>query len=160
MNGIDMTIVSPEIWFFRPHGLIGRIVAWATHGEYSHCGFAHYVEGSPVFTDAHARYGIGCRAVEAREAPDLRVIFDCDQRWLNAQLATRWGRPYGYADALGFVLGGNRNHSGMICTELVIEVLREAIHSGIDVHHNGELQYLTTGRTSPDQLLRVLTSKN
>lgn len=152
-------IQAPEIWFYKPQGIVGSLVTFFTRGIYSHCGFVHEIEGVRVFTDAHAARGVSCRPVRLLPLYDFCVSLDSiDHAWLNRSLATRWGLPYGFRDALGFVIGGSKDHKGIICSELIIEVLTDAIRDGKSVKNAEALQRLLPAKTSPDLLQQTLVA--
>jgi len=151
----------PEIWFVKPQGFIGSLVTFFTRGKYSHCGFVHEIEGVRVFTDAHAARGVSCRPISLVPHYDYCVMLESlDHAWLNGALARRWGLSYGFRDALGFVIGGSKDHKGIICTELIIEVVADAIRDGKSIKNGLAVSQLEAATTSPDLLMQTFTASN
>jgi hypothetical protein len=146
----------PEIWFFKPRGIVGYAVTLWTRGTYSHCGIAHSIAGVPVFSDSSNVKGCACRTRQLEESPDLIVPFPIDQGWLTATIARMYGRPYGWLDVIGFVDGHAPDYSGLICTDFILCVLIAAVNDGFKIPGGAAALALPKTKTSPDALLSAV----
>jgi hypothetical protein len=150
------TILVPEVRFFCPETPLARLIAFCAQSKMVHVGFFHDIEGVPVFSDSNAR-GVGSQPMAATAPCSCRIqLPGVDPEWLARAIAVRWGTPYGWRDALSFVTHERKNFKGLICTELVANVLMDAIKSGYKVPGAAEIPKLPTARTSPDELLAAL----
>lgn len=111
-----------ELWFYRPHGVIGKTVAWVTQGDFAHVSIMHSVADISVVTEAHPIKGVWCSPVSRVRKPDVRIFVDVDDAWTTRWLVNKWGVQYGWIDALAFTVPSYRKEAdrrGVICSELV-----------------------------------------
>ncbi len=117
-----------EIWFYKPHNLIGRIVSAVTRGPFAHVGIMHVVADVAVMTEAHALKGVWCSALSRVRKPDEALSVDISDAWAAQWLIKKWGVRYGWLDALAFATPTNDevDAKGVICTELIATFLEDA----------------------------------
>lgn len=127
-----------SILFYRATTLAGRAVSLWTGSPWSHVAIRFTSRGldHELELEAHAdqRSGVviwprGCfREADAR----LELPWMSDA-WVMGQVLPLLGTKYGWRDIISFLIGNKRaNRKGMICTELVAELLI----ANLLEHHN------------------------
>ncbi len=148
-----------EIWFYEPRDICGRVVRWVTQGKWSHVGIQHAVTDIAVFTEANMRNGVICTVVTRTRTPDATISIDIPDEWLTRWLVQRWGVRYGWMDALAFAVPSYHkelDNKGVICTELIANLIVDASLDGIHVPGVTRLAVLPNYRISPSDLHDIL----
>jgi hypothetical protein len=153
-----------ELWFYKPHNLLGRIVSAVTRGPFAHVGIMHCVADLTVVTEAHLVKGVWCSPISRVHKPQHRVSVVIDDAWTTRWLVNKWGVSYGWIDALAFTVPSYKKEidkRGVICTELIGQFLIDASadpasKSEIPVRWVAKLSAILLPRLSPTALADVL----
>lgn len=147
------------IWFYKPHNVVGSIVSYVTGGQWAHVGIQHSVTDLAVFTEASHRKGVVCTVVNRTRAPDEAIPVNVPDEWLTRWLVQRWGVRYGWLDALAFAVPSyhkEMDRKGVICTELVSNMIVDASLDGIFIKGVDKLSTMPDYRISPTVLYDIL----
>ncbi len=122
------------LWFYRPHGLIGKAISSVIGGEWVHVGIQHAVADVAVLTEAHPVRGVYCIPLSRATDPDKAIHFDVPDAWTSRWLIDRWGVRYSWLDAVAFAsplaVHSSLSRRQVICSGLVVEFVRGANAAG------------------------------
>jgi hypothetical protein len=115
--------------FYRPRGIIGRIVSIVTGSPFCHVVVNHTVNGIPMVAQAHQQYGTCTWRADRVDQPDFcfPVPWITDE-WFFGWLSLYLGSAYDWRDilAFGFRFRHPPGRHQLICSELVARMLVDA----------------------------------
>lgn len=150
----------PALWFYRPHGIVGRVVSRVLRGDWVHVGIQHAVADVTVLTEAHPIKGVYCIPISRAVDPDYKVVCNIPDHWTANWLAQRWGVRYSWLDALAFAsprpVHRDLNPRQVVCSGLVVEYIRDANKAGYRDITLDLPTSIPADRVDPDMLFKAV----
>lgn len=112
-----------RLYYWKPENLLGRLVCWATRGQWDHVAIGWTVEGVDCYIESIPLAGV--RLVPVSVCPP-DAYQETGVHWtpeLARQALSLLGRRYDYLDGIRAAMGLKPRHRNLECAEVICTLL-------------------------------------